>query len=657
MNLHITNAYMQMKKRLGCIVKLMILGTLLFQQIGLFAQNDDNAPLSKKTWPPLIHKLSEIGLPPHIVQRIRRYTKRDMDSVLQGGEDFHESFAEKTDQGVFEDYVVKIMLRFVNGSIIGFIKKELVSQSNQGEYYSTQIDIPLEWCATDSLKQEHCARTDEEKAALDSVAKPQDWHQKLDPSELASEKVDNSIDLLKLLETKKGRKKLISKKLGDSLTNVLSGLSESDSLYAVQKLKLLDREGKVVLKKKRGSDVLDDSAVATLTRGLTGLDSIKAIRSFLIAEKASKSDKQFARAEKSLDTSTIASITNGKTGVDSLNAIRQYVLSELTQKKAAAKIKNIKPVVLDSAQIGAGADSLGLAKNIPAKITKGGKKKKKSDELDDATLARITNGLTGEDSVNAIRQYTIEAKKGNGSKKKKGAKTEQIILADTTTSQQPIPVIAAAKQDTATMSQGVIKNLNDSSASIKPTVINVSGSSRPKIKRERRKADDLDDSTIATVTKGLSGADSINAIRDYKVQLKRLRDHKKNKGDQPAEQVISAVTPIDTTTAQPAVPIVATPTTASKTSIQNPVATKQDSSSTVIKAPLPKVVAESTSVAKPVVPPVEDNKPRRRRVVALPPADSILKAKDSTIKTQGDTTVNKIVLPPVTAPADTSKPK
>ena len=134
-----------MKKRLGCIIKLTILGLLLFQQIGLLAQTDDNAPLSKKSWPPVIHKLSEIGLPPYIVQRIRRYTKRDMDSVLQGGEDFHESFAEKTEDGVFEDFVVKIMLRFVNGSIIGFIKKELVSQSNKGVYCSTQIDIPLEW--------------------------------------------------------------------------------------------------------------------------------------------------------------------------------------------------------------------------------------------------------------------------------------------------------------------------------------------------------------------------------------------------------------------------------------------------------------------------------------------------------------------------------
>ena len=288
MNLYTTGTFMQKELKFRCILKLILLFLFTFHLISASAQFEDessNKGLSKKKWPPVIHKLSEVGLPLSMVKRIRKYTKLDMDSTYIGGEDYHESWAEKDDNNVFEDYVVKIMLRFVGGNIVGFIKKEPLMQSNQGKYEMTQIDIPIEWCAVDSLKQEHCAKTAEEIKELDSVAKPQDWHQKLDPNELAENKVEDNFDLLHLLDSKSGRKKLKSKKLLDSLTSVASNLTGDDSVFAARRINQLQKDLQVAARKKKGIAALDDSTIATITTGLTGSDSINAIKTYVAEQK------------------------------------------------------------------------------------------------------------------------------------------------------------------------------------------------------------------------------------------------------------------------------------------------------------------------------------------------------------------------------------
>jgi len=152
----------------------------------------DQAPKPKKDYPASIHKLTETSLPADLIKTIQKYNKAQMDSLK---EDYHENTYE---DGI--EYVIKTMLRFVDGHIIGFIKKEPMLQDGPGEYIKTMIDIPLEWCGFDSLHQEHCVKTPKEMAEFEGEIKPKDWHQKIDPTDVVKEISDQNIDLLQLLD-------------------------------------------------------------------------------------------------------------------------------------------------------------------------------------------------------------------------------------------------------------------------------------------------------------------------------------------------------------------------------------------------------------------------------------------------------------------------
>ena len=330
--------------------------------------NNDIAPRPKKSYPKIIKKLSQLGIPQSMITRIRNLNKRDMDSIH--GEDYYSNVRD--DSRV--EYVIKVMLRFVDGRIIGFIKKEPMMHSNKGEYYESEVDIPIEWCGLDSLKQEHCVKSLEEMAAVDSIIsiKPEDWHQKPDPGDINT---DFAADLnLRLLENKKGRK-------------------------------------------KNKEEDLNDSTIAIITNGLSGADSVNALKNYVL--NGGKRDRN-KRKTAELNDSTIATITKGLTGLDSLNAIRDYVTYGGKVKKPTKKRRDDD--ILGGIDISKGrpnTDSLNEIKHviIPPKPKKVDMKKRSSDELDDSTIATITKGLTGEDSMNAIRDYIIEAKHSKNQKK------------------------------------------------------------------------------------------------------------------------------------------------------------------------------------------------------------------------------------------------
>ncbi len=153
-----------------------------------------------KKFPDLVSKLSDLGLPDEMLDRIRKMNKAEMDSI--GGEDYHENI-----QGENGEELMVIMLRFIDGRIIGWIKKSPITQPQQRVFLKTEIDIPLQWCGTDSLKQEHCVNSVEEMQELADLVKDRDWHQKTDPSEMAASKGFGDDLQLKLLDGKGKRKK------------------------------------------------------------------------------------------------------------------------------------------------------------------------------------------------------------------------------------------------------------------------------------------------------------------------------------------------------------------------------------------------------------------------------------------------------------------
>ena len=641
MNSYTTSPLMQRRFKFRRLLKLILLFIFSLHLVSASAQYGDESShkgLSKKKWPPVIHKLSEIGLPESMVKRIRRYTKQDMDSALLGGEDFHESYAEKDNNDVFEDYVVKVMLRFVGGSIVGFVKKENMMQTNQGEYVQTRIEIPIEWCALDSIKQEHCAKTPEEIKDLDSIAKPKDWHQKLDPNEVAQNKVEDNFDLLQMLDSKKGAKKLKSKKMLDSLVSVASNLTGDDSLFAMQKISKLQKEFQIEMRKKKGAAALDDSTVASITSGLSGVDSVNAIKSYLAMEKAQK-DKRFIKAEKSLDSTTIATLTQGMSPTDSVKAIRKYLMGAMATKRT--KQTRGVPDKSNGAMPMNPNDSTGLSNPIPVFAGKTDKKKKKKgDELDEATIAKVTNGLTGIDSVNALREYKIElAKQNNGKdkKKKKGKVVEKVVIALDSTAQSNLstPVNGSAPEATNATTPNVV---TAKPAEIAPAIAPaVSQKANKNDKKKKKGSDELDEATITTITKGLTGDDSIAAIRDYKLEAKRGKDTKKKKGNKVVEQVIqdtatkvepSPATVPAVTVTPPTVnsPVVSTPkdTVATTKEVVVPEPTSNGRQRVVDSAAIKeKVVTDTTALVKPetptVVPKVEE---KAKEAIPTPPIEN-----------------------------------
>ncbi len=692
MNAYTTSPLMQKRYKFRRLLKLILLFIFSLHFVSSYAQFEDESShkgLSKKKWPPVIHKLSEIGLPESMVKRIRRYTKQDMDSAMQGGEDFHESYAEKDKNDVFEDYVVKVMLRFVGGSIVGFVKKENMMQTNQGQYVQTRIEIPIEWCALDSVKQEHCAKTPEEIKELDSIAKPKDWHQKLDPNEVAQNKVEDNFDLLQMLDSKKGAKKLKSKKMLDSLASIATNLTGDDSLFAVQKINKLQKELQVELRKKKGGVALDDSTLISITNGLSGVDSMNAIKSYFAMEKAQK-DKRFIKAEKSLDSTTIASLTQGLSPTDSVKAIRKFLMGALATKRS--KQTRGAPDKSNGAMPINPNDSTGLANPIPifagktdkkkkkgdeldeatiAKVTNGltgidsvnalkeyklelamqnnvkvkDKKKKKGDEIDEATIAQVTNGLTGLDSVNALREYKLSIAKQNNSKdkkKKKGSPVEKVVTQDNVSSSNPTGNADSKSSDSATStigSQPVVAPTAPANTEVAPAAITPPSAKASKNEKKKKKGvDELDDATIATITKGLSGDDSIAAIRDYKLDAKREKDTKKKKGSKVIEQVIQDTAakveptpaPVPATNVEP--PVANPAVTKPKDSVVTPKEVALPEASTnggrqrvIDSAALKEKVAKDTvSVVKPdapppVVPKVEE---KAKEVVPTPPTET-----------------------------------
>ena len=709
MNSYTAGTSMQKELNFRCILKLTLLFLFTFHLISASAQFDEepaNKGLSKKKWPPVIHKLSEVGLPILMVKRIRKYTKLDMDSTYLGGEDYHESFAEKGDNDVFEDYVVKVMLRFVGGNIVGFIKKEPLMQSNQGKYEMTQINIPIEWCAVDSLKQEHCAKTPEEVKELDSVAKPQDWHQKLDPNELAENKVEDNFDLLQMLNSKSGRKKLKSKKLLDSLTSVATNLTGDDSVFAARRITQLQKEMQVAARKKKGIAALDDSTIASITTGLTGSDSINAIKTYVAEQKAQK-DKKYMKAEKSLDSTTIASLTQGLSATDSVKAIRKYLLGAMATKRT--KKTRGAPDKSNPAMALIPSDSTGVTNNaavIAIKPIKADKKKKKGGELDENTIAQITNGLTGTDSINAIKEYKLIAKRGKDSKNKRGKPVEQVFLADSTSQQnQSVVTNKQPEQSNIGTPTPSVSTPGITAPSLAPATPAVASKPNKNDKKKKKSSDDLDDNTIATITKGLSGEDSVNAIRDYKLEAKKGKDFKKKNGNKKVEQVVSA----DTTTqsAQVVAPAIKVQAPVNITPITNtpkdtvatikvvaptpppsngrkrvidsaaikdipvkdsavitkpivvPVETKPPVLDTIKQAALPPVVKDATNVAPPAVP-LKNKSSRKKIVPVLPPTESTsdkLKAPADSSSTATKPAIDTLSGNKIVVPADTSKPR
>lgn len=330
--------------------------------------SNDIAPRPKKSYPAIIKKLSDLGIPQSMITRIRNLNKRDMDSIH--GEDYYSNVRD--DKRI--EYVIKVMLRFVDGRIIGFIKKEPMMHSNKGEYYQSEVDIPIEWCGLDSLKQEHCVKSLEEMAAVDSIIsiKPEDWHQKPDPGDINA---DFAADLnLRLLENNKKSHK------------------------------------------RNKEEDLNDSTIAILTNGLSGADSVNALKNYVL--NGGKRDKN-KRKTADLNDSTIAIITRGLSGLDSMNAIRDYITTGGKPKKIIKKKRDDEFAGIEINKPTPNMDSLNDLKHaiVPPKSKKVEKKKRGADELDDNTIATITKGLSGEDSMNAIRDYIIEAKHSKNQKK------------------------------------------------------------------------------------------------------------------------------------------------------------------------------------------------------------------------------------------------
>ena len=674
---------------LRSIPKLLILFIFLFSHKHSSAQNDETGEKPKKNWPAVINKITELGLPPDMVYRIRRLNKAQMDTLH--GEDYHENIKEGDDE-----YVLKVMLRFVDGRIIGFVKKEPMMQSNQGTYLS-QIDIPLQWCGTDSLKQEHCVQSEEEMYKLDSgvVIAPRDWHQRLDALEVSADVVSNNIDMLKLLESKSGRKKLESSKSLTNLKKILPQLAGDDSVHVANQIILMQKEEQEAKRRKLGGDFVPDSTIEVITAGLTGPDSIAAIKKYIAtrkAEKALKGDKKYQKGVMALDTATIASITKGLSGADSINALKNY----LEPKIVKAPKKKTGEEMLDSATIASitkglsGSDSVDAIRSyiMSQNVSKVNKKSSYNGNvnLDSSTIASVTKGLTGQDSIIALRNY-VNAERDSRKHKKRVKEVANVgqpafnpTGTDSTTTQNPVAAIVAPPPS-------------------KPV----------KIDKKKKKTDELDDSTIATITKGLTGADSVNAIREYKLEASRFKNDRKRKKINKAEQVITAdtataptpvsqtvpvtaVTNIQDTANKPVVTppsikdtVAATPTPApepvvpqrvrvativndsstnqsvlpattkdTSTAVPTPVVpapsvpqpaapTSSTQDSTIKQSSLPSVEKDSTNVAPPVVPVQNNGRQRVREIVPVPSTDS---------------TTNKVTVPSVTdTTGSTNKPQ
>jgi len=267
-------------------LKGILLCTLMFISVFFSFGQGKKRPLAfRRTYPEAIHKLSELNLPKHVMAEIRSYSLKDMESG-EWSQDYHENIIEND-----REYVIKVMLRFFNGSIVGFIKKVPLDNKENGEYFQSEVSIPMNWCAKDSLKQEHCITTSEDLAILDKVSTREDFYQKLDEKELLEKVVNNNTALLAMLESKKGRKRLRGRELTDSVNRVLQNLTGSDSDYFAQKFDELKKESIVKAKKVKSIEILDDSTIDELT----GLKPIKLKNSKKQESKkllAKKSDKK-----------------------------------------------------------------------------------------------------------------------------------------------------------------------------------------------------------------------------------------------------------------------------------------------------------------------------------------------------------------------------
>ena len=616
MNLY-TNRFMHKEFYLRFIPKLLILFIFLLSHLHSSAQNDETGQKPKKNWPAVINKITDLGLPADMVYRIRRMNKAQMDTLH--GEDYHENLVEGEGPDKTE-YVLKVMLRFVDGKIIGFVKKEPMMQSNEGTYLS-QIDIPLQWCGSDSLKQEHCVQSEEEMFKLDSgvVIAPRDWHQRLDAIEISSDVVSNNIDMLKLLESKNGRKKLQSNKSVAALKKLLPQLAGDDSVHVANQLTLMIKEEQEAKRRKLGGDFVPDSTIEVITAGLSGPDSIAAIKKYIATRKAEKSlkgDKKYQKGVMGLDSTTIASVTKGLSGADSINALKNYLEPKIV--KAPKKKKGEE--MLDSTTIASitkglsGSDSVDAIRSYIMSQNVGKVNKKVNYNgnvnLDSTAIASVTKGLTGQDSIVALRNY-VNAERDSRKHKKRvkevanlSTPTVNYTIPDSTTAQNPVAVVVAPPPP-------------------KPA----------KIDKRKKKGDELDDSTISTITKGLTGSDSVNAIREYKMEASRFKNDHKRKKINKAEQVITADTP---TTPTP-VPTQSTP-----------VVTVNNNQDSVFKPAVTPPVAKDTIVATPPSVP-EPAVPQRVRVAPIV-KDTV--ANQSVVPTTPkDTTATPPAAVPVPAPS------
>jgi hypothetical protein len=342
--------------------------TLMFISVFFTYGQGKKRPLAfKRTYPEVIHKLSELNLPKHVMAQVRSFSLED----LQTGNwnlDYHENIIESD-----REYVIKVMLRFFNGNIVGFIKKVPIDNKESGEYYQTEVNVPMNWCAKDSLKQEHCITTSEDLAILDKVSTRDDFYQKLDEGELTEKLVNNNTALLAMLETKKGRKRIRGKELSDSVNRVLENLTGGDSEYYALKFDELKKESIVKSKKTKPVEVLNDDIIDELT----GLKPVK------------------RKTNKKQDNTDLLAKKSDKKEVNSVENETKIARADIPEKVAASS-KSAKTVKVEKK-----GKKDKKAKNLPAD----------KDETEE-TVADTTNPFApASTSNNDKKDSTIVAQK------------------------------------------------------------------------------------------------------------------------------------------------------------------------------------------------------------------------------------------------------
>jgi hypothetical protein len=331
---------------------------------------------------------------------------------------------------------------------------------------------------------------------------------------------------------------------------------------------------------------------------------MNAIRSYIMAEKASKSvkskDKKLSKDEQQLDSAAIASINQGLTGSDSVNAIRSYVMAAKAKSnkkgKKQAVTNPLSPEIASNSTILDNTDSTSTTSSSSihptvesSKPVKTDKKKKKAVETvviaptEDSTLLYATRGLSGADSINAIRQVRLAEKKNNNKKKEK--KPEQIVQTNDSTlaplskvEETPAPIVTTKKEKKKKNSQPSEKVIADTSTTIHSFTSN--------------------DNPIKSIQTTDSASSSSQAPSNLTEDTKKER-RKKTGAVSAIEKLVKD--------------------TATTLQIAPSVVNKQETDTT--KNSLPPIVKDTAVISHPIEPSIEKKPFRKRLKVVAPPSD------------------------------------